>query len=216
MKRKWLPAAMLLLLGLAILLYPSVSKYLHRINSSYSLQQLTQTLENQDPDLLAQQLSQAELYNASLRGEAECPHLYENILNFEGGIMGCLEIPSIGVLLPIYHGVSETVLGKGVGHIPSTPFPIGGNGNHSVLTGHTGLPSAELFTGLSRLQIGDVFYIRISGKTLTYTVDSILTVTPSETDMLVHIPGEDYCTLVTCTPYGINSHRLLVRGSRSP
>lgn len=215
MKRKWLGAAILLLLGLAIALYPSVSNYLHRVNSSYALQQLTQALENQDPELLAQQLAMAELYNASLRGEAECPYAYEQILNFQNGIMGCLEIPSIGVLLPVYHGVSDSVLSKGVGHVPNTSLPIGGKGNHSVLTGHTGLPSAELFTGLSRLQVGDVFYIRTCGQTLTYTVDSILTVTPSETDMLVNIPGEDYCTLVTCTPYGINSHRLLVRGSRS-
>jgi len=126
--------------------------------------------------------------------------------------MGYIEIPVIDVYLPVYHGVDESVLSKGVGHISKTAFPIGGVGNHSVLTGHTGLPSAELFTDLVEVQEGDTFYVHIAGETVAYQVDQILVVLPEEVDNILPVPGKDYCTLVTCTPYGVNSHRLLVRG----
>ena len=137
-------------------------------------------------------------------------------LNLAGdGMMGYIEIPEIDIYLPIYHGVSEEVLSKGIGHMPNSAFPIGGEGNHAVLTGHTGLPSAKLFTDLTELEEGDRFYIHILDLVLCYTVDQIKVVLPNEGQDLSIVPGKDYCTLVTCTPYGINSHRLLVRGIRT-
>ena len=129
--------------------------------------------------------------------------------------MGYIDIPTIDAHLPIYHGTDEEVLAKGVGHVPDTAFPIGGIGNHSVLTGHTGLPSAKIFTDLTELAEGDLFYIHILNETLVYEVDQIQVVLPSQLDNLLPVADRDYCTLVTCTPYGINSHRLLVRGQRT-
>lgn len=205
---------LLLLAGIAILLYPSISSLVNKLNGSHAVQQLTQQLEDQNQSALDRHRKMAESYNNSLRGGEPCPHAYDDILDFGSGILGSIEIPAIHVNLPIYHGIDDTVLAKGVGHMPGTAFPIGGEGNHTVLTGHTGLPSAELFTGLDRLSEGDLFYISILGQTLAYEVDSIQTVLPEETHSLQSIPGGDYCTLVTCTPYGINSHRLLVRGRR--
>ena len=128
--------------------------------------------------------------------------------------MGYLEIPGIDVELSIYHGVSDTVLQKGVGHVPTSALPIGGKGNHCILTGHTGLPSAELFTDLTELAVGDQFELHVLDEVLVYEVDQITVVLPHEVDALGPVRGRDYCTLVTCTPYGINSHRLLVRGIR--
>ena len=128
--------------------------------------------------------------------------------------MGSIQIPVINVNLPIYHGTSAEVLEKGVGHLERTPFPIGGEGNHSVLTGHTALPDARLFSDLSRLVKGDVFYIHVYKETFAYQVDQITVVTPDNTEPLIPEAGQDYVSLVTCTPYGINSHRLLVRGTR--
>lgn len=205
---------LLLLAGVAILLYPSVSSLVNKLNGSHAVQQLAQKLEDQDQAELNRQREMAESYNRALLGLEVCPYAYGEIMDFGNGMLGSIEIPSIDVNLPIYHGVSSTVLSKGVGHVPSTAFPIGGEGNHTVLTGHTGLPSAELFTNLDQLTQGDLFYIRILGQTLCYQVDCIQTVLPEETESLQSIPGGDYCTLVTCTPYGINSHRLLVRGRR--
>ena len=129
--------------------------------------------------------------------------------------MGRLEIPCISVDLPIYHGVEESVLRNGVGHLKETPFPIGGEGNHSVLSTHRGLPEARLFTDLDKMEIGDEFYIHILNDVLAYRVDQIKVITPDRTDYLKPVEGEDHVTLLTCTPYGINSHRLLVRGIRT-
>lgn len=204
----------LLLAGLSIFLYPSISNLVNQLNGSHAVQQLTQQLENQEQSVLDRHKKMAESYNNSLQGNGSCPYAYEDILNFGSGILGSIEIPAIDAILPIYHGIDDTVLAKGIGHMPGTAFPIGGNGNHTVLTGHTGLPSAELFTGLDQLSTGDLFHICILGQTLTYQIDSIQIVLPEDTDCLQSIPGEDFCTLVTCTPYGINSHRLLVRGRR--
>ena len=140
---------------------------------------------------------------------------YESLLNVSGsGIIGYIEIPLIGCSLPIYHGTDEAVLQIAVGHIEGTSLPTGGPGTHSVLSGHRGLPSAKLFTDLDKLTVGDNFILRILDETLTYEVDQILIVLPYEMDALEIDPEMDYCTLVTCTPYGINSHRLLVRGHR--
>lgn len=208
---------LLLTAGISILAYPAVSNAINELHGSYAIQQLTDQLEGQDDAELAEQRRRAELYNEGLRGTgnaADCPYAYEDILSFAGGMMGYIDIPAIDVHLPIYHGTGDEVLAKGVGHVPDTAFPIGGEGNHSVLTGHTGLPSAEIFTDLPELAEGDLFYIHILEEILTYQVDQILIVLPSELDNLLPTVGQDYCTLVTCTPYGINSHRLLVRGIR--
>lgn len=157
----------------------------------------------------------AEAYNLSLLQGAVETGEYEQILNISDGIMGYLKIPRIHVSLPIYHGTGEEILRKGVGHLPESAFPIGGKGNHTVLTGHTGLPSARLLTDLRDLEEGDCFYISILGDSLCYRVEKIQVVLPEKADSLIPVPGEDLCTLVTCTPYGINSHRLLVTGKRT-
>ena len=211
--RKGLPI-WLMLLGLGVLLYPTVIRRINRIHSSTAVQELSQQLQNADQAELARQLALAEDYNRALREQRELSVEYDAILNFGDGILGVLRIPSIGAELPIYHGLDSDVLAKGVGHMPGSAFPIGGSGNHSVLSGHTGLPSAKLLTDLSKLCVGDVFFVLVAGREVSYRVDQIFVVLPTESDPLMAVPGMDFCTLVTCTPYGINSHRLLVRGSR--
>ena len=140
---------------------------------------------------------------------------YYDTLDINGdGMMGYITIEKIKVQLPVYHGTSDKVLNSAVGHVEGSSLPVGGKSTHAVLSAHRGLPSAKLFTNLDKLQIGDVFTIRILDRTITYQVDQILIVLPQETDNLNIVPGEDYCTLVTCTPYGINTHRMLVRGTR--
>lgn len=138
---------------------------------------------------------------------------YSNMLNVNG-IMGYITIPKINTQLPIYHGTSANVLQKGVGHLPTSSLPTGGKGNHTVITGHTGIEVGKMFDDLTKLSMGDKFYLNICGKELCYKVDNITTVLPNETNLLLRKQDKDYCTLVTCTPYGINSHRLLVRGER--
>lgn len=204
---------LLLLLGAAVFSYPIVSNAINQRNGSYAIQDLQNKLSEAGEEELARQRRMAEEYNAALLAGEE-PEGYEEILNFTGGMMGYIRIPKIDVDLPIYHGTGEEVLAKGVGHMPESAFPIGGEGNHAILTGHTGHPSAELFTDLTKLETGDTFYIYILGETLTYEIDQIKVVLPTESQDLVPVPGEDLCTLITCTPYGINSHRLLVRGRR--
>lgn len=206
--------ALLLLIGLAVLLYPKISDRINRFHSSSAVQALGQQMQNTSREALERQLTLAQEYNTSLLEQRPFSTEYSKILNFGDGIMGSIRIPCIGVELPVYHGVDGAVLAKGVGHMPHSAFPIGGEGNHSVLTGHTGLPSAELFTDLTKMRPGDLFYITVAGMELVYRVDRILTVTPVDNEALMPVSGKDYCTLVTCTPYGINSHRLLVRGIR--
>lgn len=215
-------SVLLLVIGLCVLLYPAVSSRINEMHSSYAVQNLnTQMAKVQDQQLL-EQLEKAQKYNALISGSelseeqtaTEILDDYNQILNFGNGIMGSVQIPKIDVNLPIYHGVSDGILSKAVGHLPQSAFPIGGEGNHAVLTGHTGLPSAELFTYLTELTQGDRFYICVADRTLCYQVDQIKVVLPYQTEDLAAVAGEDYCTLVTCTPYGVNSHRLLVRGER--
>ena len=214
MKRK-IAALLLGILGMGILLYPAVSNAVSRANGSYAIAQLSARMEKTDRKELRHQRELAEEYNEALSGALEeKPKDYDAILDFGNGIMGYLQIPKIRVELPIFHGVEETALAKGVGHLPGSALPIGGVGNHAVLSGHTGLPEARLFTDLVELELGDLFYIRILEQTLTYRVDQIKTVLPSEGEDLAPDAELDLCTLVTCTPYGINSHRLLVRGVR--
>jgi sortase A len=164
--------------------------------------------------------SAAEAYNNTLAGLSDDASLdedtYNALLNIDGsGIMGYLEVPKIDVRLAIYHGTGEDALENGVGHLEDTSLPVGGSSTHCVLSGHRGLPSAKLFTDLDKLENGDLFYIYILGETLAYEVDQVLVVEPTQVDALKITPGQDYVTLLTCTPYGVNSHRLLVRGHRT-
>lgn len=210
------------LTGLSLLLYPSVSDYWNSFHQSRAIATYAgevATLDNDDYDQL---WASAQAYNQRL-AEKEKPLIqseedlaeYETLLDIAGsGVMGYIEIPEIKVSLPIYHGVDEGVLQIAVGHIPGTSLPTGGKGTHSVLSGHRGLPSAKLFTNLDQLREGDNFLLRVLDETLTYEVDQILIVEPHQLEALAIDPGQDYCTLVTCTPYGVNTHRLLVRGHR--
>lgn len=213
-------ALLLLLVGIGVFIYPTLSDYISEVNGSYAIQEMTDRLHQTERETLVIQRQLAEEYNAKISGRANwnsnTPAMgdYENIMNFGNGIMGYIQIPEIEVSLPIYHGVSDEVLSKGVGHLPETAFPIGGEGNHPVLSSHTGLPGAELFTDLVELEPGDRFYLSVLEQTLAYKVDQVRVVLPNEVEDLAPVPGEDYCTLVTCTPYGVNSHRLLVRGER--
>jgi len=212
----------LFILGISILLYPAVSHQINQLHSSYAVQNMTDQVESSQKWQLDTELANAERYNTALLDsksldDEETSQLldtYNNILNFGNGIMGTIRIPKIDLNLPIYHGVSEGILAKAVGHLPQSAFPVGGEGNHAVLTGHTGLPSAVLFTNLTQLEEDDRFYIQIADRSICYRVDQIKVVLPSQTEDLAAVKGKDYCTLVTCTPYGVNSHRLLIRGIR--
>ena len=210
------------LTGAALLLYPSVSDYWNSFHQSRAIAVYADqvaSLNNDDYDRLweaarAYNRQLAERENPLFQSEEDLAE-YQTLLNISGsGVMGYIEIPKIGVSLPVYHGVEEGVLQIAVGHIPGTSLPTGGTGTHSVLSGHRGLPSAKLFTNLDQLREGDTFLLRVLDETMTYEVDQILIVEPHEVEALSIDPDEDYCTLVTCTPYGINTHRLLVRGHR--
>ena len=210
------------LVGLSLLLYPTVSDYWNSLHQSRAIAEYAEQVANLDNDRYDQLWSDACSYNENLAQKAgryvmseEERAEYESLLNVSGnGIIGYIEIPLIGCSLPIYHGTDESVLQIAVGHIEGSSLPVGGSGCHSVLSGHRGLPSAKLFTDLDKLTEGDTFILRILDETLTYEVDQILIVEPHEMDALEIEPDQDYCTLVTCTPYGINTHRLLVRGHR--
>ena len=210
-KVRYLTVIALLIAGIGVMAYPPLSKYINAIHASRAVQFYCARLEAAGSDALRDQRMLAEAYNSGAAAER-----YEQILDFGNGVMGYIRIPDIGVELSIYHGVSDTVLQKGVGHMPTSALPIGGAGNHCVLTGHTGLPGAQLFTDLTELTVGDLFYLSVLDEVLVYAVDQITVVLPHEVQSLGPVRGRDYCTLVTCTPYGINSHRLLVRGERVP
>ena len=218
--------ALVFLAGLSVLLYPAVSDYVNERHSSRAIANYDSLVQDLSEEDYTGELQAAGEYNVYLTGfsnlsvaaatemkREDSP--YESLLNIDdNGVMASIRIPAIGVNLPIYHGTSEAVLQVAVGHYEGSSLPIGGESTHAILTGHRGLPSARLFTDLDRLEEGDVFYIKVLGEILEYQVDQIQTVLPSELDSLSITPGEDYVTLVTCTPYGINSHRLLVRGTR--
>ena len=210
-----------LVLGLAIFLYPSFSDYWNSFHQSRAIAVYAEELENLSNEEYDRLFEAAEEYNKRMQDlgprhmdEAELAD-YESQLSFNGsGMMGYIEIPSIKCYLSIYHGTSEAVLQIATGHIEWTSLPVGGASTHSVISGHRGLPSAKLFTELDKLRVGDRFSLFILGKELAYEVCQINTVTPDYLDLMTVVPGEDYVTLVTCTPYGINTHRLLVRGTR--
>ena len=209
------------IVGLSVLLYPAISNYINQKNASKVIGEYNDKLENTSDDRIEDMYAQAQDYNKRLAGTAsafynpESVKGYETTLDITGtGIMGYIDIDRIGVELPIYHTVDESVLGTGAGHLEGTSLPVGGESTHCVLSGHRGLPSAKLFTDLDELEVGDEFTITVLNKKLTYRIDQIKTVKPSETEDLQIESGKDYCTLMTCTPYGINSHRLLLRGVR--
>lgn len=210
------------LVGLSLLLYPTVSDYWNSLHQSRAITEYAEEVANLDNDIYEKLWTDAQTYNEKLfqshhplsLKEDEWPE-YEAQLNVSGnGIIGYIEIAKINCSLPIYHGTDESVLQIAVGHIEGTSLPVGGESTHCVLSGHRGLPSARLFTDLDQLTEGDTFVLRILDETLTYEVDQILIVKPYEVDALAVEEGRDYCTLVTCTPYGVNTHRLLVRGHR--
>ena len=213
----------LLLAGVSLLLYPTVSDYWNTLHATAAVTTYAQAVRELDNEKYEQMLEKAQEYNRGLL-KRENPFLlgpeeqeaYPSLLDLDGtGIMGYIEIPAIDVSLPIYHGTEDSVLQIAVGHLEWTSLPVGGESTHCVLSGHRGLPSAKLFTNLDRLTVGDTFVIRTLDEVLTYEVSQILIVEPAETEALTPRPGEDLCTLVTCTPYGINSHRLLVCGVRT-
>jgi sortase A len=211
------------LVGLSVLLYPSVSNYYNSFHQSRAVASYDSSMGRLTQQDVADSLQAAGAYNKKLLDQGESwftltdPQKaeYNSLLNMDGnGMMGYLSIHKLGIQLPIYHGTSESVLAAGIGHLAGSSLPVGGMGTHCVLSGHRGLPSAKLLTDLDRMEIGDTFSITILHETLTYEVDQILIVNPDEVTALTIDPNEDYCTLVTCTPYGINTQRLLVRGHR--
>lgn len=210
------------LIGLSLLLYPTFSDYWNSFHQSRAIASYAEAVAEVDDDTYERILAEAKQYNEDLSSRPQSWTLteeelevYNEVLNVTGsGIMGYIEIPSIDVSLPIYHGVDEAVLQIAVGHIEGSSLPVGGLSTHCVISGHRGLPSAKLFTNLDQLVEGDVFVIRVLDETLTYEVDQIRIVEPTDLSALEREEGKDLCTLVTCTPYGVNSHRLLVRGHR--
>lgn len=213
---------LVLIIGLSLLLYPSFSNYWNSRHQNYAIASYSEQIATMDNDKYQECWDSAHAYNESLLDRENTFVLtdgqkaaYDNELNFgNNGIMGYVEIPSINVKLPIYHGTDESVLAVAIGHLEWTSLPVGGESTHCVLSGHRGLPSARLFTDIDQLVVGDYFLLHILDEVLTYEVDQIRIVEPDVTEDLLLQEGKDLCTLVTCTPYGINTHRLLVRGHR--
>lgn len=213
-----------LMAGFGLIMYPTVSDWWNSMHMSRAIASYIDTVNEMDETQAREILQEAREYNEHLRSLPDHWHLsdeelayYERMLNIDGtGIMGYLTIQKIDVQLPIYHGTEEAVLQRAIGHIEGTSLPVGGKGTHCVVSGHRGLPGARLLTDLDRMQVGDTFYLTVINRTFTYEVDQIKIVLPSEMENLEIDPDQDYVTLVTCTPYGINTHRMLVRGHRIP
>lgn len=231
MKDKKLPMVLgilAFLLALLITLYPIISNYVNEKYASEIHTAYEEIIQQADNSALLEAKKQAIAYNETITpgtaGEAysqaallDASKDYESLLNIAGnGTMGYVEIPKISVNLPIYHGTGNDSLERGVGHLLGSSLPVGGESTHAILTGHSGMATQKMFTDLEQLAVGDVFYLHILDETLAYQVDSIKTVLPYDTSLLGIVSGKDYCTLVTCTPYGVNTHRLLVRGTRIP
>lgn len=212
----------ILLVGAGIMLYPTFSDWWNSFHQSRAITSYTDTVSNLNEEEYERIWQAAEAYNQAMSGRNTLTVLteeeladYESQLNVGGnGVMGYIEIPDIKVSLPVYHGTSEAVLQVAAGHIESSSLPVGGASSHCIISGHRGLPSAKLFTDLDQLAEGDIFQLKVLNETLTYQIDQIRIVLPSEVSELGIVQGRDYCTLVTCTPYGINSHRMLIRGVR--
>lgn len=220
-------AVIAFLLALGMTLYPLISNYVNQKYASQIHTAYQEVMEQTDDAALREARELANAYNRAIvpgaseaysqEGLQAASQDYDRLLNIAAdGIMGYVEIPKIQVLLPIYHGTEGETLERGVGHLLGSSLPVGGESTHTILSGHSGMASQKMFTDLGQLAVGDVFYLHVLNETLAYQVDEINTVLPHETNLLGIVPGEDLCTLVTCTPYGINTHRLLVRGSRIP
>lgn len=215
--------ALIFLAGLGFLLYPTVSNLWNRAHQSRAIATYTKQVEKLDDSQNKEMLKAARKYNKSLLKKSDHWKLskkdkkkYESLLDVSGtGIMGYIEVPKIDCSLPIYHGTDEGALQIAIGHLEGSSLPVGGKSTHCVLSGHRGLPSARLFTDLDQMEEGDIFILNILGRKLAYEVDQIKVVLPEEMSDLEIEEGKDLCTLVTCTPYGINTHRLLVRGHRT-
>ena len=213
---------LVLVVGFSLLLYPTVSDWWNSMHQSRAVASYTQKVSELDKTDYQNVWQAARSYNQTLNQKPnrffmtdEDRVLYESVLNVAGnGVMGTIEIKKLNVNLPIYHGTNEAVLQVAIGHVEGSSLPTGDVGTHCVLSGHRGLPSAKLFTELDKMQVGDTFLLRVLDEVFTYEVDQILTVLPEEVEALAIDPLQDYCTLVTCTPYGINTHRMLVRGHR--
>ena len=209
-------------IGALLLLYPTISDFWNSFHQSRAIASYAEQVADLDENAYDRLWEDARIYNKTLGDRMnrfvmaeEQKKAYAALLNIaDNGVMDYIEIPKVRCNLPIYHGTDEAVLQVAIGHVPGSSLPVGGESTHCVLSGHRGLPSAKLFTNLDELETGDVFMLRVLDETLTYEVDQIRTVLPNELGDLAIVEGEDYCTLVTCTPYGINSHRLLVRGRR--
>ena len=228
MRQKIIPI-LIVLLGFALLSYPFISNYMFEKSAGSTIKSYEKQAKTYDQKQKDKAFQEAKEYNEDLtksavqltdpfkakKSDGETM-IYNNILNLDhSGIMGYLEIPCISVNLPIYHGTDAEILERGVGHLAASSIPVGGKSTHSVLTGHTGLSSAKLFTDLTEMKNDDLFFIHVLDRTLAYKVDQISVVKPEDTEKLQIIEGKDYVTLVTCTPYGVNDHRLLVRGART-
>ncbi len=211
-------AVLIFAFGLALLLYPTVSNLYNEHQNSLLIENYVESSGNITVDEKQKAIEDARTYNKYLYEPSKLEELglsYKSMLDMYGnGVMGFLEIPKISVKLAIYHTTDDSVLQSALGHVEESSLPVGGANTHAVLAGHRGLPSAKLLTNIDQLKLGDVFYIHVIDEVLQYTVDDISVVEPEDTSKLKVENGEDYVTLVTCTPYGVNSHRLLVRGSR--
>ena len=219
--KKHLPTiivAVIFLCGLSLFLYPTVSNLYNQHLNNKLIGEYKEAFSSTTPEEFNKAMKDAVAYNENRGNEEKLKELgltYENVLNAaDNGIIGYIEIPKISVSLIIYHTIEENVLQKGIGHVPETHLPVGGKNTHCVLAGHTGLPSAKLLTNIDHLKIGDRFYIHVLNEVLEYKIDDVSVVEPDEVSRLNVISGKDCVTLVTCTPYGVNSHRLLVRGVR--
>ena len=212
----------ILIIGLSLLLYPTVADWWNSFHASRAIASYDSIVANLSDEDYTSLFEDAQEYNRKL-AQLKYPLMYydeiegyNDLLNITGnGVMGYVEIPRIDVRLPIYHGTSEGVLQIAAGHMEGTSLPTGGESTHCALSAHRGLPSARLFTDLDKLEVGDTFVLNVIDRVLTYEIDQILIVEPTNVEPLYVTEGEDYCTLVTCTPYGINSHRMLVRGTRT-
>ena len=223
-KKNWMTLLLVLavLVGALLLAYPSFSDWWNDVHQSRAVMDYAQSVSQMEENMYEVLLASADEYNAALREtgmrwmmDDEQREAYEKELNIsEAGIMAYISIPKISVTLPIYHGTSEAVLQKAIGHLEGSSLPVGGESTHCVVSGHRGMPSAKLFTDLDKIVEGDTWTITVLNRTITYEADQIRIVDPTNLTSLKIEEGKDYCTLVTCTPYGINTHRLLVRGHR--
>ena len=226
-KKNYIGLGLLFLIGLSILLYPMVSDAWNRYRDSLLISNYSSSVSSdENAEKIDSMWKAAQEYNEQIKQESvpdafsvrdgQTDSTYESLLNLNGdGMMGYVEIPVIDVSIPIYHYTTDESLEKGAGHLFGSSLPVGGKSTHCILSAHRGLPSAKLFTDLNLVEEGDVFYLHVLGKTLAYEVDQILTVLPEQTESLGITDGDDYVTLVTCTPYAVNTHRLLVRGVRT-